>query len=147
MKRPRSLPDVLALWAQLPPDTMLSAAAVVATLAPLVDAEPEAAAPPVTVNATPTWATLLWIVPSETRLGRAEACEALGRSESWLYKHTAAKGQQDASTRLPCRRLDGELTFLAGELRAWLRAHEETIAGGESEPAPWERSHVLRLAS
>jgi hypothetical protein len=63
-----------------------------------------------------------------------EAAEALGRPVSFVYRHTSEKSAGGA--RLPHRRLDGALVFLAGELRTWLREHEETItAGRASGPA------------
>jgi predicted DNA-binding transcriptional regulator AlpA len=76
-----------------------------------------------------TWRERLWLVASETRLGAHEVAEALGRSRSWIYKRTA----RGAEGRIPCRRLDGELVFLAGELRAWIREREESVHEGPSD--------------
>ena len=158
MKTPRNLPEVLALLAQLPPGTTLDAEAVAAWLAPLADAEPAEASAPVLVNVAPSWKEKLWLCPAETRLDLAALCEALGRSRSWAYKLTSEKAAAKALAKaaeagaghepspLPCRRLDGELVFVAGEVRAWLRDREETVQGGPMESAPWER-HGLRLAS
>jgi predicted DNA-binding transcriptional regulator AlpA len=81
------------------------------------------AEPTATVEAT--WREKLWRVPPETRLGAHEVAEALGRPVSFVYRHTSEKAAGGA--RLPHRRLDGELVFVAGEIRAWLKAHEETI--------------------
>ena len=70
-----------------------------------------------------TWREKLWLVPAETRLGAHEVCEALGRSPSWLYRHTGPKADEP----LPHRLLDGQLTFTAGELRTWVRDTEESV--------------------
>ena len=86
----------------------------------LQDAPP--AAPPL-VEGDATWRTMLWTVPAETRLGVSDLAEALGRSKSWLYKRTGPK----ADSPIPHRRLDGELTFVAGEIRTWLRTREEVV--------------------
>ena len=70
-----------------------------------------------------TWRERLWLVPSETRLGVHEVCEALDRSSSWLYRHTGPKAEDP----LPHRLLDGQLVFVAGEIRHWIREHEESV--------------------
>jgi predicted DNA-binding transcriptional regulator AlpA len=72
-----------------------------------------------------TWRARLWLVDPSTRLGVREAAEALGRPRSFIYRHTTAKCA--SAERLPCRRLNGELVFVAGELRTWLEQHEEII--------------------
>ena len=68
---------------------------------------------------------------ANTRLGKAELLEALGRSEDWLYRHTGKKAR---CSRIPCRKLDGELVFLAGEIRQWLLEHEEIVEPGRTGP-------------
>ena len=70
-----------------------------------------------------TWRERLWLVPSETRLGVAELCEALDRSQSWAYRRTGPKADEP----LPHRLLDGQLVFVAGEIRHWIREHEESV--------------------
>jgi len=82
-----------------------------------------------------TWRERLWIVPAETRIGVHELAEALKRPRSWIYRRTSAK----ADGRLPHRKLGGELLFTAGEIRAWLREHEEVIEAGPMESAAAER--------
>ena len=67
-----------------------------------------------------SWRERLWTCHPETRLGVEELCEALGRSKAFVYRHTRAKS-------IPHRRLDGELVFVAGEIRAWLNDQEETV--------------------
>lgn len=71
-----------------------------------------------------TWRERLWIVPAETRLGTREVLEAMGRSRSWLYGQL---GEEREGTRLPHRKLDGELVFTAGEIRTWIRDREEVL--------------------
>jgi hypothetical protein len=68
-----------------------------------------------------SWRERIWTCPPETRLGISEIAEALGRSKSWCYKHTGAS----AEDRLPVRKLDGEVVVTAGDLRAWIEAHED----------------------
>ena len=77
----------------------------------------------------PTWRERLWTAPSETRIGRQELLEAVGRSEHWLYRHSGAKAK---CSRIPCRKLDGELVFVVGEVRRWLLEHEEAVVAGRS---------------
>jgi hypothetical protein len=83
-------------------------------------------------NAPQSWRTLLWIAPSETRIGREELLEAVGRPRSWVYRHTQAK----AACRIPHRKLDGELVFLVGEVRAWLIDQEEIVQAGPLDTSP-----------
>lgn len=108
----RSLAEFVQWLASAPAGTTLSAASVHATLAPLVDAP---AGPTSPVGAS--WRERLWIAPPETRLGVREVAEALGRPRSWVYRHT---GRKCGRALLPHRKFEGELVFLAGELRAWL---------------------------
>ena len=79
----------------------------------------------------------------ERRLGVKEACEALGRSKSWLYAHMA---EDQGSERMPHRRLDGQVYFTAGELRAWVRDQEETVCGGWMDSTEAERRGRLEVA-
>ncbi len=82
-----------------------------------------------------TWRERLWTCPAETRLGVHELAEALNRPRSWIYRRTSAK----AECRLPHRKLGGELLFTAGEIRAWLREHEEVVEAGPMESTSAER--------
>src|SRR5579864_7786486 len=123
-KRPESLADVLAWLGAAPEGTSLSAAAVYGLLEPLAIAVPSPASTP-PPPAVETWRERLWTVPADTRLGVPEVAEAIGRPRSWVYRRTSGKSDK---APLPFRRLDGELVFVAGELRAWLKRHE--IPGG-----------------
>ena len=82
--------------------------------------EPPAEAPPASSAAAPvpplSWRERLWSCPPETRLGVRELAEALGRPRSFVYR-AARRG-------LPHRKLAGELTFIAGEVRRWVTEHE-----------------------
>jgi hypothetical protein len=95
-----------------------------------LDPSPSLAAPTRPTTVAPTeaesWRVLLWTAPAETRIGRAELLEAVGRPKSWLYRHTAAKAEHP----IPHRKFDGELVFLVGEVRAWLVAQEEIVRAG-----------------
>jgi hypothetical protein len=100
------------------------------TLAGIV---PESPSEPSTAPAEATWRERLWSVSPDVRLGVPEAAEAFGRPVSWVYRHTSAKSGLEL---LPHRRLDGELVFLAGELRAWIREHEEVVQRGPRDMPP-----------
>jgi predicted DNA-binding transcriptional regulator AlpA len=124
-KSPESLSDVLVWLAAAPEGTSLSAAAVRELLEPLAAGLPA----PVSTPSTPgveTWRERLWTVPADTRLGVREVAEATGRPRSWIYRRTSAASEK---APLPHRKLDGELVFVAGELRAWLKRHEIPCAG------------------
>jgi hypothetical protein len=83
----------------------------------------------------PSWRVLLWTVDPETRIGKDELLEAVGRPVSWLYRRTAPKSVE----RIPHRRLDGQLVFVVGEVRRWLRDHEDIVVAG---PLDRPRLHV-----
>ena len=88
-----------------------------------------------------TWRERLWVVPGETRLGVHEVCEALGRSASWLYRHTSPKALAKSDVApIPHRKLEGELTFLAGELRTWVRQNEASVFELPIDSTPAERA-------
>jgi predicted DNA-binding transcriptional regulator AlpA len=113
-----ALHDYLAHLEALPAGSLVPAHGLAAELRQRL---PEPAAPTTTEPAAQTWRERLWLVPAETRLGVVELAEALGRPRSWVYRRT---GPSTEHARLPCRRLDGELVFIAGEIRAWLAEHE-----------------------
>ena len=108
-------------WLQsAPPGTTIPAASLAETLATVTSAAPAPPAEPL----MHTWREKLWLVPGETRLGVREAAEAIGRPVSWVYRRT---GEKSAKAPLPHRKLDGEIVFTAGELRAWLKGHETIV--------------------
>jgi predicted DNA-binding transcriptional regulator AlpA len=76
-----------------------------------------------------SWRERLWIATADTRLGVAELLEALGRTKSWLYRHT---GRNSPGARIPHRKLEGELVFLAGEVRQWLLETETIVVPGRT---------------
>ena len=132
---PRTLPALRDWLAAAPPGTMLAADALRATLSELEPVEAPGLLPAVRSSAdapAATWRERLWIAPAETRLGVRECAEAIGRPVSFVYRHTSEKCE--AGDRLPHKKLDGELTFVAGELRAWILEHEETITSGPTAP-------------
>lgn len=121
--------DALVAWlASAPAGTMIDAAALRAVLATIADARTPNVEPSPVVAPGATWSERLWVVAPETRLGVREAAEALGRPLSFVYRHTSAKAA--GADRLPHKKFDGELLFVAGELREWIRAHEETVVQG-----------------
>ena len=78
---------------------------------------------------TDSWRLKLWTAPAECRIGPAEVCEAVGRTRPWLYRRTGAK----AKDRIPHRKFGGELVFVVGELREWIRDTEELVEVGQTD--------------
>jgi len=113
----------LVQWlAKAPAGTMLAAAAISELLE---SARPKEPLPPAAVlPVEPTWRERLWTAPAETRIGVRELAEAVGRPRSWVYRRTAPSADR---APLPHRKLDGELVFVVGEIRAWLREHETVL--------------------
>lgn len=138
----------LRRWLETAPaGTKLDAQAVRDVLDRLedTDARPKLHAIDPTPPPEPSWREKLWMAPAETRIGRPELLEAVGKSESWLYRHTASK-RPPGRPRIPHRKLDGELVFVVGEIRAWLRDHEEVIEAGPMESTPEERRRAMKAA-
>jgi hypothetical protein len=75
------------------------------------------------------WQERLWTANADTRMTLADVCEALSRPKSWGYRHTSPRS---GLPRIPHRKLDGELVFVAGEVRVWVREHEDIVV--ESTP-------------
>lgn len=126
-REPETLADVLRWLESAPDGTTLQARAVLELLQRLgavltVDSgAATTAAPP---SAAATWRERVWVAPPETRLTVGDVAEAVGRAKSWVYRHTSPAS---GLPRLPHRKLDGELVFVAGEVREWLRGHEEIL--------------------
>jgi predicted DNA-binding transcriptional regulator AlpA len=80
--------------------------------------------PPALFSVPTTWRERLWVVPDETRLGVRELAEALGRPRSWVYRHTS---KRSGLQLLPHRKLDGDVVFVAAEIRAWVASHEDVV--------------------
>lgn len=124
-----TLASFVAWLEQSPPGTLLDAASVRGRLATIAEAVAVAPASTSSDGAPLSWRERLWIVPAETRLGVLEVAEAFNRPKSYVYRATAASA---GASRLPHRKIDGELQFVVGELRAWIKAHEETICAGST---------------
>ncbi len=94
--------------------------------------------------AAASWRERVWSCPAETRLTAAEAAEALGRPVSWIYRRSMTATPREIERahrrggrlpdRIPCRRAGGQLVILAGELREWIREHEEIVVPGRAGP-------------
>jgi hypothetical protein len=131
---------LLELLRRMPGSAMLPVEWIVSQLeqepVPVSDVE---ASPPEPVP--DTWRERVWLVPAQTRLGVQEVAEAIGRPVSFVYRRTSAKAAaRGGYDLLPHRRLDGELIFTAGEIRAWLEDHEEVVRGGRMVSGPSERT-------
>jgi hypothetical protein len=124
----KTLSDLLRWLGSAPQGTTVEAAALHRLLTDALDADeaPESDSPALVAH-EPGWRERLWTCPPETRLSIHELSEAIGKSTSWLYKRTGPKATGE---RIPCRRLAGELEFVAVEIRAWLRDNEEIIEPG-----------------
>ncbi len=120
----RSPGEIRAWLAAAPRGTLVEAQALALTLAEAEEGQPEGSAPH--GGQLVCWRERLWTAPADTRIGVAELCEALGRTKSWVWRHT---GPRSPGPRLPHRKLDGELVFVVVEVRAWLREHERIIVG------------------
>ena len=120
----RGLNDLRRWVAAAPAGTTVPTEAL-AEMLDALDVEP---APEIVKDAAPPlpWSFLLWTADPETRIGRSELLEATARPPSWLYRHTGPK----AKHRIPHRKVDGELVFLVGEVRRWLRDREEIVVAG-----------------
>ena len=103
-----------------------------ATVADRIDELVDAPDPSPVVSAAPSWQERLWTAPSETRIGRTELLEALGRTQSWLYRRTSPRSE---GPRIPHRKLHGELVFVVAEVRRWLIESEEIVVPGRQYDA------------
>lgn len=122
----RQSPREIRAWlAAAPPGTLVEAQALALALAGVDELDLEEGRATRTEHA-PCWRERLWTAPADTRIGVGELCEALGRTKSWVWRHT---GPRSPAPRLPHRKLDGELVFVVGEVCAWLREHERIIVG------------------
>lgn len=84
--------------------------------------------------AGPSWLEKLWLAPSECRIGVQELSEALAVSPSWIYSRT----KESADPRLPHSKLGGSLVFKCGEIRGFVRDHEQVAVAYRSDAAPGE---------
>lgn len=115
--------ELRAWLAHAPPGTLVPADALAQAL-PV-----DRSAAHQTTQEVMSWRERLWLVQADTRLCVAELLEALGRTKSWLYRHT---GPNSPGARIPHRKLEGELVFLAGEVRQWLIDTETIVVRGRS---------------
>ena len=114
-----TLTELRRLAELLPPGTSLTIARE-ALLEMSVDG-PSESAPWSRAAMSGTWRERLWTCPPDTRLGVRQVAEAMGRPRSWVYRAASPKR---GLNRLPARRLDGELVFEAGAVRAWVKRCE-----------------------
>lgn len=119
--------ELLSWLRQAPCGTMLNAAEIARQLESCIGTAEDTGVE----RTSATWRERLWTAPSETRIGREELLEALGRPASWLYRHT---GKKATCSLIPHRKLDGELQFVVGEVRRWLIEHEEVLIRGRTDP-------------
>ena len=102
--------------------------------------EPSNGVPESALPLSLNWRAQLWLVPAETRLGVRELAEALSRSPSWIYRRTSVKAaEKTGCDLLPFRKLEGELQFVVGEIRSWIREHEEVFVSAPMESTAGER--------
>lgn len=130
-----SAPDLRAALAAFPDDGLVPVRWVKEHL-PELEAPRAEIAPAAAPQSEPTWRERLWTCPPETRLGVEEAAEALGWTRQQLYNHTSPSRIKGGTTPIPCRRLEGSLLFLAGDLREWIQAVEEEVHPSPGSVAP-----------
>jgi len=147
-----TITDVVAWLESLPDGTLIPPGCVAERLRGAAAPLNGASATEVPVSERPPpgsgWRERVWTCPPETRLTAVEVAEALGKSRDAVYRLTSEKhadkqiAEGHTDPRLPHRKdISGTLTFLAGEVRQWIEAHEEVIA---KPPAPFpERLKVV----
>lgn len=131
---PQTLAEFIHWLGLAPPNTSLGAKDLHALLVKLVGSSVAPVTAQPSVVPQPTWRERLVTAPADTRIGVAELAEAVGRTKSWVYRHTSAKS---GAPILPHHKLDGELVFFVGEVRRWLDQQEEVVV-------PATVAHVLR---
>jgi hypothetical protein len=89
-----------------------------------IDTMTAVTATPATESLPTPWQVRLWSSPADARMTVADVADALSRPKSWVYRHTSPAS---GLPRLPHRKLDGELTFLVGEVRQWIEDHEDVV--------------------
>lgn len=129
-----TLADVVRWLEQAPPGTTVPATAMLELLRD-ADAETAPAIAPDPANAAPL---SIWTCDPELRFGVKELASAIGRSASWIY-HRTQEGVADRD-RLPHKRQDATLIFVAGEVRAYLLEHEQRIVKPTTPVVPITRS-------
>jgi len=82
----------------------------------------------------PSWRERLWSCEPKTRLWLDEVAEAMGKSKAAVRALIRRHG-------LPCRRRHGELVFLAGEVRDWMRVQEHVVQPSVIPAAARTRRH------
>lgn len=122
MSAERSLTELRAWLAAAPPGTLVNTQELARALT-AVSADVSSPPPAPALS----WRERLWTAPPETRIGVAELCEALGRTKSWVWRHT---GPHSPGARIPHRKLDGELVFVVGEIRQYVLTHEQVVVAG-----------------
>ena len=145
VKTPTTVAAFAEWCEQAPAGTTLDPRQVARMLRDIAGRPESPSEPPVSepTAVAPTWRALLWSVPAETRIGRAELLEALDRSPSWLY----ARVRHGHPDPIPCRKdPSGELVFIAGEIRQWWTAREQVVHPGHMARADLEASCTLRIA-
>jgi hypothetical protein len=121
---PQTLSEFIHWLGSAPPNTSLAAKDVHELLVKLAGSSPAPDPAQLSGVPEPTWRERLVTAPAETRIGVTELAEAVGRTKSWVYRHTSAKS---GAPILPHHKLDGELVFLVGEVRRWLAEQEEVV--------------------
>lgn len=98
---------------------------------------PQSPAPAPALVSLP-WNALVWradLVPDATLLTIEQAAEATGWTRAAIYKRTSRwHREHDTCAPLPHLRVAGSLRIRVGELRQWLRGHEQVIVPGPTEP-------------
>lgn len=118
-----TLAELLDWLGMSPPGTMLSAVEVRRLMVAVTgDDEAIRGHDAIALPGSGDWKERLWCAPAATRIGVEQLAEALGRSSSWVYKHTSLRS---GSVPIPHRRLGtGKLEFVVSDIREWITQME-----------------------
>lgn len=66
---------------------------------------------------------------------------------SWLYRHTSKKSTtgDGGYSRIPHRKLEGDVVFVVGEMREWVRHNEDVVQGDQPERSATKRGHLREI--
>lgn len=131
-----TLADVMTWLEQVPIGTLVPASAVLAQLRDVAPTAMTATPEPAAALEPRSWRERLWTAPADARLSVTDVAQAIGRPKSWVYRHTSPAS---GLVLVPCRKLDGELVFLAGEIRQWVKDHEEIMVKPSAPVVPISR--------
>jgi hypothetical protein len=134
--RAMTLGDVVTWLERAPAGTLVTTSAMLAQLRDVDTSVTMPATEPPVAGHPRSWQERLWTAPADARLSVTDVAEAFGRPKSWVYRHTSPAS---GLVLIPYRKLDGELVFLAGEIRQWVKDREEIMVKPSTPVVPISR--------